>query len=89
MPEKSHSNWYRKGGISDADGTNLTSGITIGGRSILVGLKEASDVTQVQKSLSGSAWLLCASTIRLKYTMLSYYLILLVDLLVLSENECR
>jgi len=35
MPEKSHSNWYRKGGISNADGTNLERGILYGGRPIL------------------------------------------------------
>ncbi len=31
MTEKSHSNWYRKGGISAIGGSNLKSGTTNGG----------------------------------------------------------
>ena len=32
MPEKSHSNWYRKGGISVQSQSNITTGLLFGGQ---------------------------------------------------------
>jgi len=32
MPEKSHSNWYRKGGISMSFQTNIITGTVFGGQ---------------------------------------------------------